>query len=170
MKQFGIHIRKCLSVLLVCVILGGFATPAFAAPKKGDILIVTADYARMRNQPKSGSAVIHKLSRGNKVKFLANHSGWFRIELSSGKTGFMYKSFLNASGVTSPSIKVGQIYRSKASRLPVHKKASSGSKVKGRIKSSARLVLIEKHGKWGLIRIVSSGKVGYVQLSKLKKA
>ncbi len=165
MKQNRNVFRTILSMMLIALTLILSAAPALAA-SKGDILVVNTDFARLRAKPVSGSDVLTKLRKGQRVTFLKDYRGWLKIELGNGKTGYMYKDFLNAH----VSAKVGNLYKSRSSSLPVRSKPSKKGKVKFSVSKSPTMVLLERHGSWGLIRVVSNGKVGYVNLKYLRSA
>lgn len=164
MRQNLNGFRRIVCVMLIALLMATVAMPAFAATR-GDIFVVNQDHARLRAKPESGSDILDKLPKGRKVMFLKDYKGWWKLELSNGKTGYMYKTFLNPY----VSAKVGKLYRSRLSgKLPVRTKPNSKSKVKFNVKNNSTLVLLERHGSWGLVRAVSSGKVGYVNIKYLK--
>ncbi len=166
MKHATISFRRLFSALLVVVMLLA-SVPAMAA-SKGDIIKVSGDYARLRAQPKSGSVVLSKVRKGTKAIYLGQKSGWVKIELSNGKTGYMYKSML--SGYSAP--KVGKLYKSRLSsgKLAVYAKPNSKSKKLGTLKNSSTVVLLGRKGFWGKIRVVKTGGVGYVNVKYLRSS
>jgi len=161
-------LSRVISAFLVTMLLAVSVMPALPAiaASKGDVYTVKADYTRLRAKPVSGSAVLTKLRKGVKVAFIKDYGGWWRVELSNGKTGFIYRTnlrpYLNA--------KVGKVYKSslKSKLLPVRSAPNSTARVLGKVRNTTRLVLLSKSGGWGLIRVVANGKVGYVDLRYLK--
>lgn len=161
--------RRLISALLVAIMLVASSATAFAAMKKGEVLSVKEDYARMRKSPQQGSDVLTKIRKGTKVSYLGEKNGWIKIGLANGKSGYMYKTMLQRYS----NAKVGKVYVSKlknGKRLTVRTKASTKSKAKVAVKNTTRMVLLEKKGTWGKVRVVKTGKVGYVNLKYLKAA
>ena len=157
---------KGIACALLAVVMMISMAPWAMAATKGDILRVKEDYARLRSAPKSGSDVVDRLRKGAKVAFVSERGGWVKLELDNGTRGYMYKSMLTSYSAP----KEGKLYRSrlKSGRLTVYKKPSAKSAKKGTLKSSTRVVLVSRHGAWGLVRVVKNGQVGYVNLKHLK--
>ena len=92
--------KKVLALLLVALM----AMPAFAVgqsatlAKKGDKYYVVANRLNMRTNAGMSYAVKAKLKQGTKVVFLSEKSGWWRIKLSSGKTGYVSKNYVTVLG------------------------------------------------------------------------
>ena len=165
MKHVRVVLFRMACALLAIMLMVGFDMSALAATK-GDVLSVSQDYARLRAAPKSGSDVLARLRKGSKVIFLSEDGGWVKLELSNGKRGYMYKSML--ASYSAP--KVGKIYRSRlrSGKLAVYAKANAKSKKKGMLKSSTSVVLLERRGLWGLVRVIKNGQVGFVNIKHLK--
>lgn len=164
MKQASSSFRRLISTMLVVIMLLA-GIPAMAA-SKGDIVKVSEDYARLRAQPKSGSVVLSKIRKGTKAIYLGEKSGWVKLELANGKTGYMYRSMLK--GYSAP--KIGKLYRSRltSGKLAVYSKPNSKSKKLGTLKKSSTVVLLSRKGFWGKVRVVKNGAVGYVNVKYLK--
>ncbi len=163
MKQAN-SFRKLFSAVLVVVMLLA-SIPAMAA-SKGDLMKVSGDYARLRAQPKAGATVLTKLRKGTKCVYLSEKNGWIKLELASGKTGYVYKSMLK--GYSAP--KVGKVYKSRltSGKLAVYSKPNSKSKKLGKLSKSTSVVLLGRKGFWGKIRVVKNGAVGYVNVKYLR--
>lgn len=157
-------LRRIVCALLIVISMMGATMPALAA-KNGDVLQVNGNLARVRSRPQSGSTVLAKIKKGTKVKYIKSENGWYLIQFPNGNRGYMYKSFL------SPviNVKVGKLYRSRLKgKLPVHITPSKKSKAMFKIKNTTNVVLLKRKGNWGLVRIVKTGDVGYVNLKYLK--
>lgn len=167
MKNSCFHMRKCLCALLAFSLIVCLASPAMAL-KRGDLLTVNADFTRLREKPASGSDVLDKLAKGRQVKFIKDYRGWYKVELKDGTIGYMYKSNLVAN---SPTAKIGKLYcsRSKNKRITIYSKADKNSKIKGSVKPTTTLLLVEKKGNWGLVRLLNNGNFGYVKTNQLKR-
>ncbi|MCX8102329.1 MAG: tetratricopeptide repeat protein [Geminicoccaceae bacterium] len=58
---------------------------------------VTSDVF-VRAEPATGSAAVGSLRRGTEFTARAEEKGWFKVELDGGRTGWVYKRFLEALG------------------------------------------------------------------------
>jgi uncharacterized protein YgiM (DUF1202 family) len=151
---------------LVCLVLVASLAlaPLGAAAEKGKIYKATENGVRIREKAQSGSAVVGKLKKGEKVIHLSNKNNWWRIKTSKGLIGYVFPSNLKYYR----TYDVGKIYRASSSKgVKVYKKASTSSGVKGKLTRKYSVVLLAKSGNWGLIRVVKNGKVGYLPLSSL---
>lgn len=159
--------RVCKSLLaLVCLVLVASLAlaPLGAAAEKGKIYKATESGVRIREKAQSGSAVIGKLKKGEKVIHLSTKNSWWRIRTSKGLVGYVFPSNLKYYR----TYDVGKIYRASSSTgVKVYKKASSSSGVKGTLTRKYNVVLLAKSGSWGLIRVIKNGKVGYLPLTSL---
>jgi uncharacterized protein YgiM (DUF1202 family) len=164
---------KLRRVMLGFVSLMLAATLTFALPvssayaAKGKIYRATAGGVRIRLKPQSGSEVIGKLKKGEKVLHVSTKNNWWRIKTASGQTGYVFPSNLKYY----KTYDVGQIYRANASKgMKVYSKANTKAKVRGTLSNKYTVVLLAKKNNWGLIRVIKNGRVGYVPLQSLKAA
>ena len=162
--------RKCKSVLaFVCLVLIASLAlaPLGAAAEKGKIYRSTDGGVRIREKAQSGSTIIGKLKKGEKVVHLSTKNGWWRIKTAKGLIGYVFPSNLKYYR----TYEVGKLYKASSSKgVKVYKKASASSGVKGKLTRSYTVVLLAKSGSWGLIRVVKNGKVGYLPLTSLISA
>ena len=159
--------RSALWVLCVMLIASMTFAPLGALADSGRIYKATEGGVRIREKPKSGSVVIGKLKKGEKVIRLSVKNRWYRIKTSKGLTGYVFPSNLKYYR----TYEVGRIYRaSSAKGIKVYKKSVTSSGVKGTLTKKYKVVLLAKSGNWGLIRVISNGKVGYVPLKNLISA
>jgi cell wall-associated NlpC family hydrolase len=64
---------------------------------------VTASKLNMRSGPATSYSAIHTLWQGNTVKVIGESNGWYKIQLSNGKTGWVSSTYLKlGSSVTTP--------------------------------------------------------------------
>lgn len=162
--------RVCKSVLaLVCLVLVASMAlaPLGAAAEKGKIYKATDHGVRIREKAQSGSAIIGKLKKGEKVIHLSTKNHWWRIKTAKGLIGYVFPSNLKYYR----TYDVGKIYRASSTKgVKVYKRASTSSGVKGKLTRKYTVVLLAKSGSWGLIRVIKNGKVGYLPLSSLISA
>ena len=161
-------IRKSVLGLICLALIASMAlAPLNALAEKGKIYKSTENGVRIREKPQSGSAIIGKLKKGEKVIHLSTKNNWWRIKTSNGLSGYVFPSNLKYYR----TYDVGKIYRASSSKgIKVYKKAASKSGVKGTLTRRYTVVLLAKSGNWGLIRVVKNGKVGYVPLKNLISA
>ena len=162
--------RVCKSVLaLVCLVLVASLAlaPLGALAEKGKIYKATEGGVRIRAKAQSGSTVIGKLKKGERVVHLSTKIRWWRVKTTNGLIGYVFPTNLKYYR----SYDVGKIYRASSSKgVKVYKKASSSSGVKGTLTRKYTVVLLAKSGSWGLIRVIKNGKVGYLPLTSLMAA
>ena len=161
-------VRRCVLGLLCLVLAMSLAlAPLGAAAEKGKIYKSTENGVRIREKPQSGSTVIGKLKKGEKVIHLSTKNNWWRIKTSYGLTGYVFPSNLKYYR----TYDVGSIYKASSSKgVKVYKKATTKASVKGTLTRKYTVVLLAKSGNWGLIRVIKNGKVGYVPLKNLISA
>ena len=73
------------AVLIFCVI------PVFA----GGAMWVTSDKARLKSEPKASSTTLSTVPVGSKVSVLQSEKRWYRVRISSGEKGWMYRGKLS---------------------------------------------------------------------------
>ncbi len=154
---------------LICLVLAASLAlaPLGVTAEKGKIYRSTESGVRIREKPQSGSQVVGKLKKGEKVIHLSTKNNWWRIKTSNGLVGYVFPSNLKYYR----TYDVGKIYRASSSKgIKVYKKATSKSSVKGTLTRKYTVVLLAKSGNWGLIRVIKNGKVGYVPLKNLMAA
>jgi uncharacterized protein YgiM (DUF1202 family) len=156
--------RNLIGLVCIVLALSLALAPLSVTAEKGKIYRATEGGVRIREKPQSGSTVIGKLHKGEKVIHLSTKNNWWKIKTSSGLTGYVFPSNLKYYRTYS----VGNLYKASSSKgVKVYKKASSKAAVKGTLTRKYTVVLLAKSGDWGLIRVVKNGKVGYVPLKNL---
>ena len=157
---------------IVCMVMAlMFALPlnvAQAAPKTVQIMKVTADYVRVRSEPKQGDNVLTRVRKNSKVFYIGASKtarGWYKIRTDHGTIGYLYKDYLRSYGAA----KLSNIYMVKSSSLSMYKKPKTNS---GRVTTLGRnehVIVYEIQGSWAYVRTLS-GKGGFVKVGSLKKA
>jgi len=156
--------RSLIGLICLVLALSLALAPLSVAAEKGKIYKATDSGVRIREKPQSGSAVIGKLSKGQKVIHLSTKNQWWKIKTAAGLTGYVFPTNLKYYR----TYDVGRLYKaSSAKGVKVYKKASPKAAVKGTLTRKYTVVLLAKSGDWGLIRVVKNGKVGYVPLKNL---
>lgn len=56
--------------------------------------IVTASRLNMRTGPSTSYSIMHVLWSGNRVRVIGQSGSWYQIRLSDGRTGWVYKTYL----------------------------------------------------------------------------
>ena len=159
--------RSALWVLCLMLIASMTFAPLGALADSGRIYKAVEGGVRIREKAQSGSNVVGKLKKGEKVICLSVKNGWYRIKTSSGLTGYVFPSNLKYYR----TYEVGKIYRASSSKgVKVYKKAVTSSGLKGTLTRKYKVVLLAKTSNWGLIRVIANGKVGYVPLKNLISA
>lgn len=158
--------KSALKMLLAAMLAALFAlSPVGASATVGKYYVANGSGVRIRETPVSGSAVVGKLKKGEKVVHLGTKGGWWRIRTSDNTTGYVYRSYLSSYN----AIKVGKLYRPKSSKgMKVYARPNAKAAVKGKVSKNTTCVLLARKGSWGQIRVVSSGKVGYVPVKYLQ--
>lgn len=150
----------------ICLVLAAslaFA-PLGASAAKGKIYKATDNGVRIRQKAQSGSTIIGKLKKGEKVIHLSTKNNWWRVKTTKGLIGYVFPTNLKYY----KTYDVGKIYKANSTKgVKVYKKANTASGVKGTLKPKYKVVLLAKSGKWGLIRVIKNGKVGYLPLTSL---
>lgn len=156
--------RSLIGLICLVLALSLALAPLSVAAEKGKIYKATDSGVRIREKPQSGSTVIGKLSKGQKVIHLSTKNRWWKIKTAAGLTGYVFPTNLTYYR----TYDVGRLYKASSTKgVKVYKKASSKAAVKGTLTRKYTVVLLAKSGDWGLIRVVKNGKVGYVPLKNL---
>ena len=103
-----------LKINYVKLIMGSMivATIPFAASTKAEasvinvqetvmqgVGIVTANQLNMRTGPATTYSIMHVLWKGNQVKVIDESGDWYQVKLSDGRTGWVYRSYLQVSSI-----------------------------------------------------------------------
>lgn len=155
--------RIMKSFVSLLLIVAMFAIPMSAsAASVARIMKVNGDWVRMRD--KDGTQIA-RLRKGTKVLYWGVKDGaMYKVMTSSGKTGYVYGSYLTTYG----AMKKNQVYVTTAS-TKMYK--TSGNKLVGNgTLAKGKYVLVYKtSGDWAYIKTMT-GKSAFVKKATLAKA
>lgn len=116
-----------MAVLVTC--FPGFSMASSAASASGTVAVGGGDL-NVRSGPSMDYGVISWLKDGTKVTVKSKTGNWYKIEYVSGKTGYVYKTYLKVSGNVSseaaPSGNVSSSTSSTGTSYPVTAKVTNG--------------------------------------------
>jgi N-acetylmuramoyl-L-alanine amidase len=169
MNRNATWIRRIMCALLVALTLcATCSVPALAVSGSttladtGDQYIVTARSLNMRAGAGTEYLVIKHLRKGTKVTYLSTKSGWWRVRLSDGTTGYVDKQYLTSVNAT----KSGS-YTVTAQKLSLRAQPKTSSKRLATIKRNTVLYVSQLNGDWGYVTY--NGQGGWVAMKYLKK-
>lgn len=173
MNRIAVWARRILCALLVALTLGA-SVPALAVArstqpvagsstlaKSGDQYVVTAGVLNMRAGAGKGYTVIKHLRRGTKVTYLSSKSGWWRVRLSDGTTGYVDKKYLTRVSATDTGT-----YTVSASKLSLRATPNTKSKRLNTLTRGTVLYVSKLNGDWGYV--THGGQSGWVAMKYLK--
>ncbi len=163
MKSFTAMAKRMLCAVLVALTLVSvFTVPAFA--KVGQTYESRVQGLRAHAGPNGTSEIVFKLEKGEKVIHKATSKGWWFIKTKDGKEGYVYRTYLKATGNPIKKDALYKVY--KITNLAVRKAPRSAADKLGTIRRGTTVQLKNKRGDWGYIKL-SNGKQGWVQLKYL---
>lgn len=83
--------KKRYFITALAAVLFFSVIPVFA----GDTMWVTSDKARLKSKPKASSTTFATVPVGSKVSVLESKKRWYRVRISSGEKGWMYRGKLS---------------------------------------------------------------------------
>jgi len=129
--------------------------------------IVTATTLNVRANGSTSAAIVAKLTRNTAVNILSTSGGWHRIELGSGKTGYVSVEYVRPDGTTTAAPQQSQrIGTVTAASLNVRSGASTNSAVVGSLKKGAAVTIISTANGWHQINY--GGRTAYVSAGYVK--
>lgn len=96
MKRSLRLVAVAVAMLCVVTVSGGFCT-ALAEEQKTGTVINVKEFANVRAEPNTKSAIVGKVGLGETVIVLDKSSGWYRIEINSD-VGYLRSDFLTVEG------------------------------------------------------------------------
>ncbi len=167
-----------MAVLVTC--FPGFSTASSAASASGTVATGGGNL-NVRSGPSMDYGVISWLKDGTKVTVKSKTGNWYKIEYVSGKTGYVYKTYLTVSGSVSseaaPSGSVSSSTSSTGTSYPVTAKVTNGGvSLKLRQSATTASAILAQIPRGGSIKITGQynsnwykayydGKSGYVYAS-----
>ena len=119
--------------------------------------------ANVREEATQDSKLLGTAKKGESFKVLATAGNWVKIQFSSEKAGYVFKTYIkvsNESTETAVTGKVGMIVNCKTA-VNVREKATQNSKLLGTAAKGAIYDVLGTSGNWVKIDY-DNGKVGYV--------
>ena len=167
-----------MAVIVTC--FPGFSTASSAASASGTVATGGGNL-NVRSGPSMDYGVISWLKDGTKVTVKSKTGNWYKIEYVSGKTGYVYKTYLTVSGSVSseaaPSGSVSSSTSSTGTSYPVTAKVTNGGvSLKLRQSATTASAILAQIPRGGSIKITGQynsnwykayydGKSGYVYAS-----
>ena len=134
-----------------------------SAPSKERTASVGRDNVIVRSSASADSDRVDLLKKGEKVTIIGDKSGWMKVRLDNGKTGYirwdMFGSEKSAGGS-------GNTMKAVKDQVLVRAKANTSSDRVGSLSKGDSVTVLSKSNGWYKIRL-ESGKTGYVRADML---
>ncbi len=170
-KTHGDGLEGYIAKKLVKVICKA-AKSASAADSKGSAASINAEGVNLRSGPSTKDKSLGLLKKGTSITVISTSGSWCKVKVtSSGKTGYVYKSFVKQSAAkATPTPKASSSASSakgapgyiNASEVNLRTSNSTKSKSLGKLKKNTVLEVLSTKGDWCEIRVVETKKTGYV--------
>ena len=152
MKRFWEVSRRLLCVgIIACLLL--IQIPAMAVvsgsstmAKYGAKYIVTASRLNLRAGPSTDYPIITSMKKGTEVTYLDYHDGWWLVQLSPTKAGYVDKKYLTPASVS----KTGKYFVT-ASELCIRKDPRTSGRLLGTVKKGTMVTITQLNGDWGYV-------------------
>ena len=118
--------------------------------------VMATENINVRSGASTKHKTIDKLKKGKTVKVLSSKNGWYKIQLSSKKTGWSNKNYLTT---TTATVKTN---------LNVRSGASTKHKIVGKLKKGAKIKVLSSSGKWYKIQF-NGDKTGWSHKDYINK-
>ncbi|MDR0876291.1 MAG: SpoIID/LytB domain-containing protein [Clostridiales Family XIII bacterium] len=125
----------------------------------------------VRSGPSTGYSIVSSLKNGTKVKITGQAADWWRIDLGSGKIGFVSGAFIKVDAkktpapetpAPAPEAKTGTV-NTPGTTLNVRSGAGTNYEILGSLKHGASITITGESGSWYTLSYNS--KTGYVSKS-----
>ena len=154
--------RLISAVLCLMLIVSMFAMPVTAYAKTSKIMKVNTG-SNLRD-PDDYQHIVGHVKKGTKVLWNGKTKKAFcLVTTSSGKTGYIYKGYLNEYGAVNTS----QVYVTKSS-CRIYKKNSTSSKSVAKLSKGKYVLVYATQKGWAYVK-TTSGKGGFMKTSDLRK-
>ncbi len=127
--------------------------------------VTAAKSANVRAEASAKAAVVGWAMKGDTVEVLGVDGQWTRVQLKSGKTGYIHSSFLKKDGAAPAQTGVAATV-SAAKSANVRAEANAKAKVVGWAMKGEQVTVLGTNGKWSQVRL-KNGKTGYIHSSLL---
>ena len=101
--------------------------PVFA----GDAMWVTSDKARLKSKPKASSTTFSTIPVGAEVSVLESKNRWYRVRISSGEKGWMYRGKLSDTPPTKETEESDNLFSSMQSSSISADEAQTSRSIRG---------------------------------------
>lgn len=128
---------------------------------------VTASKLNVRSGPGTNYDSIHTLWQGNVVTVLEQSNGWYKIQLSNGKTGWVSGTYLQVSGTENPVKSLSNTGTVTASKLNVRSGPDTSYSIIHTLWQGNTIKVIGESNGWYKIQL-SNGTTGWVSGTYLK--
>ena len=154
--------RFTAAILCLMLLVSMFVLPTSAYAKTSKILKVNTG-SNLRD-PNDYRNVVGHVKKGAKVLWNGKtKKAFYLVTTSSGKTGYIYKSYLSEYGAVNKS----QIYVTKSS-CRIYKKNSTSSKTVAKLSAGKYVLVYATQKGWAYVK-TTSGKGGFMKTSNLRK-
>ena len=159
--------KRFLSFLLVCLLLGGLLTlPVFAAADAPAAAKVATGSANLnvRTGPSTGSAIAAKLKNGTWVTLLEQSGDWWQIRFGENEEGYCHGAYLAVRSTSfSAAVQTG------GPNLNVRKGAGTDYAVKAKLANGDAVAVLSEGNGWSRI-LYHGSSLGYVSSRYLAAA
>ncbi|WP_052356575.1 C40 family peptidase [[Clostridium] dakarense] len=133
---------------------------------------VTTSTLNVRSGAGTSYSVIGKVNKGDRVELLASKSGWYKIKLSNGNTGWASGDYITKgsdnSGNNSGESSVSGYGTVTTSTLNVRSGAGTSYSVIGKVNKGDRVELLASKNGWYKIKL-SNGSTGWASADYITK-
>lgn len=134
---------------------------------------ISGEGVNLRKGPSTENKSLGMLKKGTAVTVLSTSGSWCKVKVnSSGKTGYVYKTFVKqsvAKATATPKASSGSSSSAKgvpgyinASDVNLRTSGTTNSKSLGRLKKNTVLEVLSTKGDWCQVRVTETKKTGYV--------
>lgn len=152
----------CFLICIIAALLFSYRTLAANESSKAAKVITESTALNVRQRASSSSEILTKLKKGSWVTVLSESGSFYKVEYSSGNSGYCHKDYLKIRA------KSKALYVSVNGSLNIRSGAGTSYSVKGTLKNGDCVVYLSESGQW--TRVLYNGtKKGYVYSSYLKE-
>ena len=133
---------------------------------------VTTSTLNVRSGVGTSNSIIGKVHKGDRVELLASKSGWYKIRLSNGSTGWASGDYItkgsNNSSSNSGEVAVSGYGTVTTSTLNVRSGAGTSYSIVGKVYKGNKVELLASKNGWYKIKL-SNGKTGWASSDYITK-
>lgn len=128
---------------------------------------VTASKLNVRSGPGTNYESFHTLWQGNVITVIGESNGWYKIQLSNGKTGWVSGTYLQFSGTTAPGKELSTTGTVTASKLNVRSGPGTSYSITHTLWQGNTIKISGESNGWYKIQL-SNGTTGWVSSTYIK--